>query len=262
MTGRRRRRGPPSRMTRRALLVDLGRASLGAVVLGPGLVGCAAADDERQRDTAAASAGDEASVAWRRASFGFVSAYVLVRGGEALVFDTGTGEDVAVIGDALEDAGAGWGQVAHVVVSHRHDDHVGGVDRVVDEAPAAAVHAAVPDLDVVRARLPAASAITDGDRLLGLRVVATPGHTPGHISLFDDETGLLLAGDAVVNGVAIGGTTGDGVEPSPPSFTADADEALASVRTLVDLAPTTILFGHGDPLTSGASAALEDALGG
>lgn len=265
-------------VTRRTLLLDLGRATLGAVLLGGIAAGCADGDEtgggagggddatpggggsETPRAGGAGSAPD-GTATWQRASFGFVSAYVLVRDGEALVFDTGTGDDIGPISDALTAAGAGWDAVGHVLVSHRHGDHVGGLDLVVAEAPDAVVYGGMPDLDEFRDRAGSVREVVDGDAVMGLRVVATPGHTPGHVSALDEDNGLLLVGDALVNGVAIGGATGTGVELSPPEFTADAEAAAASGRALADLTFDVALFGHGEPITSGADGEVAAAIG-
>lgn len=237
--------------SRRTFLTDLGRATLGAVVLGPVLAGC--------DDPAAAPTPDGPT--WARASFGFVSAWVLVRDGQALVVDTGTGDDVAPIAGALDELGLGWGDVADVLVTHRHDDHVGGAAAVAAEAPDATFHAAMPDLERLRRDVPAAAEVVDGDRLLDVRVVATPGHTAGHVSALAEDVGVLVVGDALVNGVSIGGTTGDGVELSPPEFTSDADVAAASGRLLAGLDYDVALFGHGEPIVDDAAATVADAVG-
>lgn len=271
-----------ARLSRRALLVDLGRVTLGAVVLG-GVAGCADGDpggEDAAPDTGTGTAatggdapaadeqasGEEGTAAavdasFQRASFGFVSAYVLVRDDEAVLFDTGTGEDVAPITAALEAAGSGWDAVGHVVVSHEHPDHVGGLDAVLAEAPDAATYAAVPDLDRFRDRAGDPREVVDGDRVLDLTVVATPGHTAGHISLLDERAGLLLVGDALVNGVAIGGASGEGIEVSPPEFTADAEAAAASASRLAGLTFDTALFGHGEPVRGDADAEVAAAVG-
>ena len=128
----------PRRIHRRTLLADLGRVTLGAVVLGGVGAGCASGDT-----TSDATSGPGAGAPWQRASFGFVSAYVLVRDGEALVFDTGTGDGLTPLSEALGAAGVTWGDVSTVVVSHAHPDHVGGLELVLAEAPEATVHAAV-----------------------------------------------------------------------------------------------------------------------
>lgn len=256
-------------LSRRTFLADLGRVTLGAVVLGPVLAGCSAQDggdagDEEDADGADAASTpsdetDASGLVWERASFGFVSAYVLVRDGAALVFDTGTGDPgVAPITDALAAAGVGWDAVSDVLVSHRHGDHIGGLEQVAAEAPDAVVSAGEGDLGAVQELVGSARAVADGDVLLGVRVVATPGHTLGHLSGFDADTGVLLSGDAIVRNREIGGTTGEGIEASPPDFTADTEQALASVGVLADLAPQTILFGHGDPLVEDAASQLRD----
>ena len=266
----------PTPVSRRTLLVDLGRATLGAVLLGGVAAGCS--DDEGATadptstppsdgapPEGASDDGPQATPAaggrpWQRASFGFVSAYVLVRDGEALVFDTGTGDDIGPLNGALQAAGVGWDAVGHVLVSHDHGDHVGGVDLVAAEAPGAAVYGAMPDLGDIRDRVPDAMEVVDGDTVMGLRVIATPGHTLGHVSALDEATGLLLVGDALVNDVAIGGASGEGIELSPPEFTTDAEAAADSGRALADLTFEVALFGHGEPITSGADAAVAAAV--
>lgn len=263
-----------TRVSRRTLLVDLGRATLGAVLLGGVAAGCSEDDGATDDPTgtpspegaptgAAAADGTSAPSGqpWQRAGFGFVSAYVLVRDGEALVFDTGTGEDIGPITGALEAAGVGWDAVGHVLVSHDHGDHAGGVDLVVAEAPDATVYGGMPDLDGFRDRAPGAMEVVDGDTVMGLRVVATPGHTLGHVSALDEDNGLLLVGDALVNDVAIGGASGEGIELSPPEFTADAGAAAASGRALAALTFEVALFGHGEPITSGADGEVAAAVG-
>jgi glyoxylase-like metal-dependent hydrolase (beta-lactamase superfamily II) len=92
--------------------------------------------------------------------------------------------------------------------------------------------------------------LNDGDEVFGMRIVATPGHTAGHVVVFDPDTGVLVAGDALGNR---GGLTG-----ANPQFTEDEATAAESVRKLAALAPTTILFGHGDPVVDGAATALEE----
>ena len=80
-------------------------------------------------------------------------------------------------------------------------------------------------------------------------LIPTPGHTLGHISVYDPAGSLLVAGDAMVNGES-------GVEGSPPQYTADMSMANASVRKLAALSYESLVFGHGDPIDSGASDAV------
>jgi glyoxylase-like metal-dependent hydrolase (beta-lactamase superfamily II) len=90
-------------------------------------------------------------------------------------------------------------------------------------------------------------AVSDGDTVFGLRIVATPGHTAGHVAVFDEAGGVLVAGDAL--------NTSDGNVTGPnPSFTSDMTTAMASLAKLGALRFETLLVGHGEPITAGASA--------
>ncbi|WP_433746517.1 MBL fold metallo-hydrolase [Falsibacillus pallidus] len=88
---------------------------------------------------------------------------------------------------------------------------------------------------------PVDKVITGGDVLDfggGLTVLATPGHTPGHISLYHHESKTLIAGDAMVveNGELQG--------PSP-SVTLDMTSALHSLKQLLELDIDKVICYHG-----------------
>ncbi len=244
------------RVDRRWVLTGAGRGVVGFALLG--LVGCSSDSDSGgspavspgpdSSDGAEGSSAPGGGLAWDRVDLGFVSAYVLVRGREAAVVDTGVGGSADAIGDVLDRAGPGWAGVRHVVLTHKHPDHAGSVGDVLTSAEGAQGYVGtkdLPDVDAPRAL----RGLDDGDEVFGLRVVASPGHTLGHICVFDPDTSVLVAGDALTNQ--------DGLAGSNPQFTEDEDAAAASVRTLAALRPRTILVGHGPPLTSAAADALD-----
>lgn len=258
---------PP--LTRRTFLVHAGRGTIALAVLsvagcGPSAVASAVPSSEPSTepsgsDTVSAepsvSAGGSTSappssaaggITWQRANLGFVSAYVLVRGGEAAIVDTGTAGSAGKIGEALVAAGVDWPQVAHVILTHKHGDHAGSVAGVLQEAADAAVYAGQADIPNIDSPKPI-TAVADGETVFGLRVVATPGHTAGHIAVLDEAGGILVAGDAL-------GTSGGTLTGSNPSFTEDADAAKATVVKLGKLTFETLLVGHGEPILEGASA--------
>ncbi len=76
----------------------------------------------------------------------------------------------------------------------------------------------------------------------GLQVLATPGHTPGHISLFSPSTGVLFVGDSIISrdGSLVG---------SIPANTWDAEQAAASVRKQAALGARVVCSGHGPVVT-------------
>jgi len=259
--------------TRRVFLADLGRGSIALAVLS--IAGCgsavssavsgsarpssAPASQPSGSATAAPSATDPASptasgsggaagpgFAWTRVSLGFVSAYILVRAGEAVIVDTGNPGSDGEIESALGGIGLAWADVGHVVLTHKHGDHAGSAEAVLTAATGATGYAGAEDLPNITSPRPL-TAVADGATVAGLRIVSTPGHTAGHIAVLDELGGILVAGDAL--GTATGTLTG-----SNPQFTEDATAAAATLVKLGGLQFETLLVGHGDPILTGASA--------
>jgi glyoxylase-like metal-dependent hydrolase (beta-lactamase superfamily II) len=83
----------------------------------------------------------------------------------------------------------------------------------------------------------------------GWRWIHTPGHTPGHVSLYREEDGCLIAGDAFVTtdqrkASAVASQRREMHGP-PPYFTPDWKAAAASVKELAMLKPNILATGHG-----------------
>ncbi|WP_226479655.1 MBL fold metallo-hydrolase [Natrinema amylolyticum] len=160
-----------------------------------------------------------------------------------------------------------------VLLTHHDADHAGGladllerVDAVVathrDEAPYISGESEpikgdgdrYPPVDVD-------IELADGVRLPTLagpmEVVATPGHAPGHVSLYLPDGNLLLAGDALV---ADGGEGTDGEEPlagPKPQFTPEMDRAIESVGTLAALEVDHTVCYHGGYVDHGSDRIRE-----
>jgi len=90
-------------------------------------------------------------------------------------------------------------------------------------------------------------------RLPGWEVVATGGHTPGHISLFRDSDGVLIAGDALVNlrleSVRALLRPQSGLSGPPWYTTWSRAAAVSSIRTIAAVGPRVLGPGHGPALT-------------
>ncbi len=90
----------------------------------------------------------------------------------------------------------------------------------------------------------------------GWRWMATPGHSPGHVSLLRVSDRALIAGDAITTTKSeslIARVTQRPELHGPPAyFTPDWDEARASVRRLADCSPTAVIAGDGPPMRGGA----------
>ena len=89
----------------------------------------------------------------------------------------------------------------------------------------------------------------------GWRWVHTPGHSPGHVSLFRASDRLLLAGDALATtrqeSVFSVGTQRKELGGPPAYFTIDWDKARRSAATLASLEPEVLAAGHGEPIRDG-----------
>tara|TARA_R110002012_G_scaffold279451_3_gene467504 strand:+ start:36064 stop:36426 length:363 start_codon:yes stop_codon:yes gene_type:complete len=89
----------------------------------------------------------------------------------------------------------------------------------------------------------------EGELLEGVEVIHTPGHMPGHVSIYLTHRQTLIAADAVVveNGE---------LEIANPQFTLDMPTALASVKKLERLAIDRLVCYHGGLFGRDASSAL------
>lgn len=183
---------------------------------------------------------------------------------------------------AIQAAAAKLGApILRIALTHAHSDHIGSLD---------ALHAMLPEAEVLissrDARLLAkdrrldpgepqtklrgglsGAATTptrtfeDGEMVGSLQVIATPGHTPGHVSFHDPRSNTLICGDAfaTLGGVA---TTAKGnwKFPLPAMATWHKPTALESARKLLALNPEHLAPGHGaivDSPTAAMATAIE-----
>ena len=175
---------------RRGLAVALGGSGLAAAACQPVMPATA---------VPGAMEPEEMAATYARVLMGFVSAYVLVRGTEIAIVDTGTPGNAAKFADVIQSAGLGWSDVNHVILTHHHGDHVGGLAEIVAAATAATIYAGEADIPQIQAPQPI-QPVFDGDEVFGMQIIGTPGHTLGHVSVYDPVGSLLVAGDALVNG--------------------------------------------------------------
>ncbi|GJM39612.1 MAG: hypothetical protein DHS20C19_29790 [Acidimicrobiales bacterium] len=158
----------PRQWRRRAFLGEVGKGTVAFAVFAPAFI-AACSDDggttapgttsttattttttapPTGNDTTPTSEGIPAppSLEWARTDLGFVSAYVLARGTEAAIVDTGTPGSAADIGETLAGIGLGYGDVRHVFLTHLHGDHIGSISEVMEMADGATAHAGEADI--------------------------------------------------------------------------------------------------------------------
>ncbi|MCC9043370.1 MBL fold metallo-hydrolase [Myroides sp. M-43] len=97
--------------------------------------------------------------------------------------------------------------------------------------------------------------IVENDMIGNFKVIETPGHSDGHISLFREKDGVLIIGDAAVNMNLL--TTVSGLRLPPNIFTSDQQQNIQSLQKLAELKPTIICFGHG-PIMKNTNQEFED----
>jgi hydroxyacylglutathione hydrolase len=183
------------------------------------------------------------------------------------------GVNAYLLGDVLVDAGipasggsivkalSGRGVTTHVL-SHAHGDHAGGSFKV-SQALGVPVWCGTADAQATRSGKPVAASrvqalfrwkpvevareLAEGDPVgPGFVVLDSPGHSPGHISLWRESDRTLVCGDVFVNMNLI--TTAPGLGEPPKLFTIDPPRNRDSARRLAELEPALALFGHGPPL--------------
>ena len=105
-----------------------------------------------------------------------------------------------------------------------------------------------------------ADTVSEGDEVAGFKVVPTPGHAPGQISLWRESDRLALVSDTLY-------TLDPRQRPHavrrpahpPPRLHADRDSARDSILRIAALEPQAVWAGHADPVTGDCKAQLEHA---
>lgn len=103
-------------------------------------------------------------------------------------------------------------------------------------------------------------ALPDGDRVGSLRVVACPGHSPGHVAFLDARDRSLIAGDVFTSIGSVQVTNHFYLRfPRAQMATWDKAKDLESAKELTRRAPTLLVVGHG-PAVPHPVPAMEAAL--
>ncbi len=208
--------------------------------------------------------------------WGMINAFLVREDDGFTLVDTCMGQSDAIFKAA---AGLAW-PIVRIVITHAHQDHVGSLDALVKMLPQAQVMVGARELSLLRgdrtlesveagfplrgSRLKSEARVTrqlrEGDKVGSLQVVASPGHTPGHISLLDERERTLYAGDAwsTLFGMTPGGVM-NWRFPLPAIATWNREKAVDSARKLCELEPQRLAVGHGRTV-EGATDAMRQAL--
>lgn len=107
---------------------------------------------------------------------------------------------------------------------------------------------------------PVSRTLNDGDLVGDFEVIETPGHTPGHISLWRRRDGVVILGDVAFHRNPL--TFRPGLREPFRSVTWNPALNRASARRIAALRPRLVCFGHGRPLDGARFAAWASRLSG
>jgi glyoxylase-like metal-dependent hydrolase (beta-lactamase superfamily II) len=219
-----------------------------------------------------------------------VNWYLLEGDGKVTVVDAGMPSFRPQLERGLALLGRGPDDVAAVILTHAHADHVGVAEPLRTELHVP-VYVHEDDESLATSRKPfgkneasmvpylrrgsawhllahlasagvpkplgAVTTFADGDELDvpgAPRVLHTPGHTSGHVCFWIEQRGVLVAGDLLCTRNPLTGVRGP--QLMPRAFNLSSASMLDSLTKIEQLDAQTIVFGHGDPWPHGAEDAV------
>lgn len=215
---------------------------------------------------------------------GFESHAFLIDDGHALtLIDTLFDADARLIVDQIRAIGRTPADLKHIVLTHAHRSHLGGL-ATLKRLSGATVYSHAWEADIIAGERAAQQVswrpqdplvtyhfqignnlniakhkpcqvdrmVTDGDLIGPLLVIHTPGHTPGHLAFWMPTPRILFCGDAVV--------TSPKFMAGWPGFVLNKRRHAASLQRMAGFNAEILAFGHGEPIMAEGAARLRELL--
>jgi glyoxylase-like metal-dependent hydrolase (beta-lactamase superfamily II) len=216
---------------------------------------------------------------------GYSQAYLFDDGRSLVLVDTGWDGDAHDVLKYLWSLGRTPDELTDIAITHGHRSHLGGM-ATLKRLSGAQLHAHAWEAGILNGGRPAQPVslwpllplplipfrigallmvpkhvpcevdreLMGGETIGPLEVIPTPGHTPGSLSFYWRERGVLAVGDAIATWPRFG--------PGWPGFNLDEKLYQRSLQNLVALAPQVVCPGHGGPITENTARRIEALLTG
>ncbi|MEK4092565.1 MBL fold metallo-hydrolase [Viridibacillus sp. FSL H8-0110] len=174
----------------------------------------------------------------------------------AVLIDTGFPGQIEDIRVAMEKVGISFDKLKVIILTHQDIDHIGSIPEILQECGSnIKVYAHDLDKPYIQGDLSLLKdghlenppkgkvddTLKDGQELPycgGIRIIHTPGHTPGHISLYLEQSKTLIAGDSMYSENGI-------IKGIHAPTVLDIKEARLSLKKYLDLDIESVVCYHG-----------------
>jgi glyoxylase-like metal-dependent hydrolase (beta-lactamase superfamily II) len=207
---------------------------------------------------------------------GYVRAFLVDDGHELTLVDTLFEDDARRVLEALRSLGRRPDELKHIVITHAHRSHLGGL-AALKRASGATVYSHEWEADIVGGHRRAQPVtlrpmqslkifpfqlgialgipkhvpvdvdrdLGEGDRVGPLEVLHASGHSPGHLAFWWPDRRFLIAGDAIA--------TWPQFSAGWRAFNLNVEQHESSVRRMAGLDAVVVGVGHGEPIVDDAA---------